>query len=416
MFFLLILSDDYTGSLDTGVQFADIGLKTTVIHDPTLLASAAQTGDVEVLVVDTETRHLPPEEAYTIVYAIARQAYALGVPYVYKKTDSALRGNVGAELSAVLAASGGGTLFFVPSFPSMNRILRNGIYYIEETPVSESLFAQDPFNPVLHSDIRSLLGSQTDVPVISMAADDPMDRFPPGILACDAATTDDMRQLGRLAADQSLMRAMAGCAGFAQIVAEQLRPKGLARESGVRFTEKFPAGVVLCGSLNNKSREQIEYAQRCGCPVFFLSSEEILHRQFSSSPLWRNSLTEAARLTASGGSCIFCTRPPDPKENTSVEHPAEVAAALGLLGCQLLRLPSVRTLYVIGGDTLIEVIRHAGIQAVSPKRSRNKGVVIAEIEVAGQKKHLISKSGGLGTQEAITELIQISQEDTHEKT
>lgn len=413
MFFMLILSDDYTGSLDTGVQFADMGVKTTVIHDPKRLSSAVQAGEDGVLVVDTETRHLPPKEAYAVVYGIARQAYDLGIPSVYKKTDSALRGNVGAELAAVLAASGGGTLFFAPSFPSMNRVLRQGIYYIEETPVGESLFARDPFNPVLHSDIRALLGAQTDLPVTVMGTGTPMDRFPPGILACDASSVEDLRRLSRVAADRSLMRAMAGCAGFAQILAERLCPG--APTSATAHAAPFPSAVVLCGSLNDKSREQIESARKSGCPVFSLPSEDILQEDFPASPHWNRLLTEVTGHTARGGPCILRTQPPDPARSIPPDRPAQVAAALGTLGCQLLQLPSVQTLYVIGGDTLIEVIRRAGIPSVAPKQSRNKGVVIAEIEINGQKKHLISKSGGLGTREAITELIQITQEDTHEK-
>ena len=64
MLLLLIIADDFTGALDTGVQFAAYGAATRVmVKDQVDFASC----DAQVLVVDTETRHLPPEKAYQIV-------------------------------------------------------------------------------------------------------------------------------------------------------------------------------------------------------------------------------------------------------------------------------------------------------------------------------------------------------------
>ena len=55
---LLIVADDLTGALDTGVQFADFGAVTRVMTD-----GWNGWGDVnpsvQVLVLDAETRHLP---------------------------------------------------------------------------------------------------------------------------------------------------------------------------------------------------------------------------------------------------------------------------------------------------------------------------------------------------------------------
>ena len=55
MLLLLILADDFTGALDTGVQFAACGIPTRVVVGEQVDLAA---NDVSVLVVDTETRHL----------------------------------------------------------------------------------------------------------------------------------------------------------------------------------------------------------------------------------------------------------------------------------------------------------------------------------------------------------------------
>ena len=113
MLLLLILADDFTGALDTGVQFAACGIPTRVVVGEQVDLAAS---DAAVLVVDTETRHLP-------LQSLCRHCKTdpgcdeCGRFSIYKKTDSALRGNIGAELSALLKTSGERRLPFLPAFP-----------------------------------------------------------------------------------------------------------------------------------------------------------------------------------------------------------------------------------------------------------------------------------------------------------
>ena len=106
MIHLFVIADDFTGALDTGVQFASYGAATKVVVGTGLQALEAD-AQTQVLVVDAETRHLPAAQAYDTVYRLVRWAKEKKIGCIYKKTDSALRGNIGAELSAALAADGG---------------------------------------------------------------------------------------------------------------------------------------------------------------------------------------------------------------------------------------------------------------------------------------------------------------------
>ena len=102
---LLIIADDFTGALDTGIQFVNKGIATQVF---TKMPEAI--GDIdemtEVLVIDSETRPMPAAKAYDAVKNITEWAKAIKIPVIFKKTDSALRGNIGSELQAVLDGSG----------------------------------------------------------------------------------------------------------------------------------------------------------------------------------------------------------------------------------------------------------------------------------------------------------------------
>ena len=104
--------------------------------------------DADVLVIDTESRHISEKEAYGRVKDVFAVPGAKDVPHIYKKTDSALRGNIGAELQAVLDASGEDSAAFIPAYPGVGRITRDGIQYINGVPVSMSEFGRDSFNPI----------------------------------------------------------------------------------------------------------------------------------------------------------------------------------------------------------------------------------------------------------------------------
>ena len=63
---LLMIADDFTGALDTGIQFAKNGVNTQVFTTCDL-DSVVVKPETEVVVVDSETRPLKPYEAYEVV-------------------------------------------------------------------------------------------------------------------------------------------------------------------------------------------------------------------------------------------------------------------------------------------------------------------------------------------------------------
>ena len=81
MISLLMIADDFTGALDTGVQFAASGIETRVVVGADI-ELAAKADEAQVLVVDAETRHLAPEQAYRAVEKLTRQAVELGFTYI----------------------------------------------------------------------------------------------------------------------------------------------------------------------------------------------------------------------------------------------------------------------------------------------------------------------------------------------
>ncbi len=281
---LLIIADDFTGALDTGVQFAASGANTRVVTSIDYDFGKVDC-EVQVLVMDAETRHLSAKEAYDIVYKITQRAVGQRIPYLYKKTDSALRGNIGSELTAMLKAGGGKMLSFLPAFPKMKRCTIEGIHYVEGVPVDKSVFGKDPFEPVTCSYIPDIIRSQSQVNVSvkdqsgfkdERVTDNPNE---PTLFVWDAQKDEELEILGRYLYEKDQMHLTAGCAGFAAVLPELLGIKG-EKQRNIKLNSSL---MVICGSVNPITTSQLDYAEKNGFLRIRLKPEERLDLEFFKS-------------------------------------------------------------------------------------------------------------------------------------
>lgn len=113
---LAVLADDLTGACDTGVQFVDHEIQVHVCR--CLKELDTEEG---VLVVSTESRSIAAEVAARVVRDTSLTIAKCGRQLIYKKIDSTLRGNLGAEIDAVLTAGPHQMALVCPAFPSMGR-------------------------------------------------------------------------------------------------------------------------------------------------------------------------------------------------------------------------------------------------------------------------------------------------------
>ncbi|HTO24029.1 MAG TPA: four-carbon acid sugar kinase family protein [Spirochaetia bacterium] len=159
---LLLLADDLTGCLDAAVQFSRAGVSVLVTAENPVAITDPRPG---VVAADLESRHLAPAQAAARVEECVRAAARAGIRRFYKKTDSTLRGNVGAELCSLIRATGFQELYFVPALPDADRITRGGIQYVEGLPLDRSRYARDAVDPVREASVEAIIASQTSVAV-----------------------------------------------------------------------------------------------------------------------------------------------------------------------------------------------------------------------------------------------------------
>lgn len=409
---LLIIADDFTGALDTGVQFATTGAVTRVITGQSVSLSEFA-GTCEVLVVDAETRHLTAAEASAIVGRYTAQAVTLGIPHIYKKTDSALRGNVGAELAAVLESAGEDSLPFLPAFPQMGRSTEKGIHYIQGVPVADSVFGADPFEPVTCSAVTDLIALQSHIPAVScpaLAEGDPLPEED-GIWVFDASELEDLRETGRVLKQANRLHILAGCAGFAAVLPELLnlgtgRPRAIPK-LGENFT-------VVCGSVNPITVAQVAYAEQRGFLHRQLEPEQKLSSGYWQTPAGEALLGRLCRMLEENPHRILDTNDPGSNQKTA-DYAAKfgmdiqdirraVSGTVGYLVSRLFTHEAVGTLLITGGDTLLQCMDYMGVHEIEPLGEMDAGVVLSRFTYQGITRYVISKSGGFGAESLLTDL------------
>ncbi|MCD6049275.1 MAG: hypothetical protein K0Q55_678 [Verrucomicrobia bacterium] len=149
---IVVLADDLTGAAELAGAAWKRGFTAEVQREFSPQSSA------EVICVDTDTRSLSRDLAAAAVQRIASQVAQAKPRYLYKKCDSVLRGQVLAEMRAIMAATGKGRAILVSANPSRGRVIRGGEYFVQGKPVNETAFAHDPEYPRISAVVAELLG------------------------------------------------------------------------------------------------------------------------------------------------------------------------------------------------------------------------------------------------------------------
>src|SRR5688572_19704120 len=150
-----IIADDLSSATDCGAQVVRSGLSVVVPLGGYSLPKQARAA--QVISVDTDSRSLSAERAYAKVRIAAGQLVAEGWTHFYKSVDSTLRGNLGAEIEAVLDVLKPDCAIIAPAFPKYGRTTVDGIQYFHGRPLHETEFGTDPTAPVKDADIARRL-------------------------------------------------------------------------------------------------------------------------------------------------------------------------------------------------------------------------------------------------------------------
>ena len=334
---VLVLADDLTGALETGAKFAGHGIAALVTTELSL-TPVGMNEAIQVLVIDTESRHLAPAEAAARVHTLACAARDWGVRFIYKKTDSTLRGNIASELGALLEAYPGLRLVYVPAYPQMGRTVRQGCLYVNGVPVSETEFARDPLNPIRESSVPHLFAGLVE-----------------SIEVVDGEADADVKAAARSLLESGDRFLAAGPAALAEHLAA-LGP--WPRQQSAPWPAIHNA-LVINGSRHELSARQVRYAEGQGWP-----------------------LVEPGAVATSGWAIL-----------KPGEAGPDVAARTGKMVRDMLKQVTLDALVVFGGDTAYGILSALAGPPLYPLGEVVPGVPLSRM----RDLHLITKAGGFGS-------------------
>ncbi|MDO4976469.1 MAG: four-carbon acid sugar kinase family protein [Eubacteriales bacterium] len=157
-----IVADDLTGATTTGVLLARSKARTGVFFNEEAARRSKDVDDLDALIISSNSRPLPKEEAYAIVKTSTEALLNLGAKYFSKRIDTTLRGGIGTEIDAMLDTIGQDTVAVVVSaMPQSRRIMVGGFSVIDGVALINTPVAQDVRTPVRENYIPRLLASQT---------------------------------------------------------------------------------------------------------------------------------------------------------------------------------------------------------------------------------------------------------------
>ncbi|MGW7042250.1 four-carbon acid sugar kinase family protein [Streptomyces avermitilis] len=125
--YVIALADDLSGAAETARA---LGGPVRLSLDAADVAEIAAAHD---LVVDLNTRDLPPAEAAYAVRTALRAAQTGPPRLLYKKVDSQLRGNLAVEAAAY--AEGAQAVIVAPALPAARRTVTGGVVHVNGVPL-----------------------------------------------------------------------------------------------------------------------------------------------------------------------------------------------------------------------------------------------------------------------------------------
>lgn len=417
-----IIADDLTGSNDSGVQLAKKGFASTVVMD---VQKKSASGEADVLVIDTDSRAVPGEQAYEAVSKAASLLFNQGYPHVYKKVDSTLRGNIASELAALVEIYRPDAVAVAPAFPKLNRTTLNGHHYVNGKLITETEFGRDPKTPVTESFIPALLKEAVQEEIVLLEAavlrgslEDVIafieEKMAAGQIwfVCDAETESDLERIASAFAGTGKSVVWAGSGGLVEYLPEALNIQpDHKREDDKIVIDKT---LIVSGSLSQVTKNQLDRLKDFREVQFI----EINPVDLVNNTLDYASLILQARENESAKQLVVYVESSD--ENRTAASAAgktlgmdanqvseAIASGLGRAATAILKEETeINGLILTGGDTAKAVCSELGVCEMSLHSEVEPGLPFGQIASGNRAYWAVTKAGGFGMENSLVHAVK----------
>jgi len=387
-----------------------------------------------VISVDTDSRSLPADRAYGKVKAATQQLVAEGWTDFYKSVDSTLRGNLGAEIEAVMDVVQPDCAMIAPAFPKYGRTTAAGVQYLHGRPLHETEFGTDPTAPVRDADIARRLAEGSHRKTGRL----PLDQVRAGtsqiqaaiqkilsagieLVVVDVAEQEDLRRICIGLSQSNLRIVWVGSTGLAEFVPLAFGVFSAAKPLRQDHKHDSRPALALVGSASETTRKQLRYAQaNHQLQIISLDAAKIIQNDKASADELEQAGAnlraameagvDAALVVNASRDEIAATQQLGARHNLS---PAQVAQrivdGLAQVACRFVSEGRIGGVIATGGDTANALCNVLGAQGLEILGEVEAGIPIMRT-LGKYSLPLVTKAGGFGSPSAIADaLVKVKQ-------
>ncbi len=398
----LIIADDFTGANDTGVQLKRRGIATQVFLSSLGFQDFYMEKDSsKALVIDTESRGLPGDEAYSTIANTLKEIDFSSFSFVIKKVDSTLRGNVAVEIKAIDDLYKSELIIFAPALPDLGRTTLKGVHRLQGTPITLTEMGRDPKTPVKEDRLQEILKGAFQEEVIHVSLEEVesgnIDLSKGRVFSFDAMENDHIKEIIRASMATGKRVLWVGSAALADNIME--------------LQKSTDPVLSLIASISSVTRKQVKYAESKGAKLVKVDIPALIEGTVKGKEYTQEALEHlrAGRDTIVLSSASYDNEAYEKtldlckKIKMDIQEAADLTQRfIGTLGEEILQQVKVSGIFLTGGDTAIGFFRKVQAQGSNILGEVAIGIPIMTL-TGGPFNGLkvITKAGAFGGEDAI---------------
>ena len=336
--FIAVIADDFSGAAELAGLSLRYGLSVDICFNE------VKSTNKDVLVISTDSRSFPLQKALQVNKTLLEKVLLLNPSFIYKKTDSALRGHIIAELRQQMELTKKISTLFIPANPSLNRIIKDGNYYINNELIHTTAFGNDPEFPINVSSIAEHFSNQVTLKRIEDYDNQP------GITVGVVAETIDLQKWTTALSD---MQAVAGAGDFYEAILSNIFEAVVV--NNVQPAIPF---LYVCGTAHKERKTWLHTVSGRTRSVVYINND--------------NAVNDAIGILSSTGKLILAIDEAQLTINDTAEHLRQQMAEVVH---HITKNISIAEIFIEGGSTAAAVIEKANITKVEVVGEWQRGVV-----------------------------------------
>lgn len=425
---MIVIADDLTGANDTGVQFIKQGKETLVY-----LSASQDTFFYKdkVSVINTDCRSLSPEEAYKRTRDLARKMNTSPQPFIYKKVDSTLRGNIGREIDGLMDELPFSYCAVVPAYPMNGRVTIGGYHLVRGALLEDSEISKDVKFPIKESFIPLLLGEQTARRIgqvtiqairrgeikkeVQLLRSENIE-----IIIFDSATNADLKAITRFLETEKKVL-WVGSAALAQALTQNQqmhndKKKAITNKMRTEKNSRIRPTLTIAGSVSKVTREQVAYQKEQGAYLLSIHPLHLLKDEENEMKIY---FEEAKWALDRGEDLVITTLLTDEITQEVQRYTREIrmknlelgnmiASKLGKFGSELIKEAEISGLILTGGDIAYRTCLQLGINALEVVEEIEEGIPLSQVIEGDYADTLVvTKAGAFGYQQSLYHAMNV---------